>query len=118
MSGVDLEKKIILQKKYKCMGYDIQMQLFYYLLAIVESMCYTTNDVGGRSHCSFGDAKSLKGGSAMKKFIKAALEWLDKAMDAIREKFGSSTVVRASNYQSDLEVGKKYKAQIENKIKK
>jgi len=43
---------------------------------------------------------------------------LDKAMDAIREKFGSSTVVRASNYQSDLEVGKKYKAQIENKIKK
>lgn len=43
-------------------------------------MCCTTNDVGGRFHCSFGDAKSLKGGSAMKKFIKAALEWLDKAM--------------------------------------
>ena len=33
---------------------------------------------------SFGDAKSLKGGSAMKKFIKAALEWLDKAMDVGR----------------------------------
>lgn len=44
-------------------------------------MCYTTHDVGGCFHCSFGDAKSLKGGSAMKKFIKAALEWLDKAMD-------------------------------------
>ena len=43
---------------------------------------------------------------------------IDKAMDAIRGKFGSGTVVRASNYQSDLDVGKKYKAQMENKIKK
>ena len=40
---------------------------------------------------------------------------IDKAMDAIRNKFGSETVVRASNYQSELNVGKKYKAQIENK---
>lgn len=40
---------------------------------------------------------------------------LDKAMDAIRNKFGSATVVRASNYQSDLDVGKKYKAQMENR---
>lgn len=39
---------------------------------------------------------------------------LDKAMDAIRSRFGSETVVRASNYQSELNVGKKYKAQIEN----
>ena len=43
---------------------------------------------------------------------------LDKAMDSIRSRFGSETVVRASNYNSDLNVGKKYKAQIENKIKK
>ncbi len=43
---------------------------------------------------------------------------LDKAMDAIRNKFGSETVVRATNYKSDIEVGKKYKAQIENKNKK
>ncbi len=40
---------------------------------------------------------------------------LDKAMDAIRNKFGSETVVRGSNYQTGIEVGKKYKAQIENK---
>ena len=42
---------------------------------------------------------------------------LDKAMDEIRKKFGSSTVVRAANYQSEIEVGKKYKAQIENNKK-
>lgn len=42
---------------------------------------------------------------------------IDKAMDAIRNKFGSETVVRASNYQSGIDVGKKYKAQIENRKK-
>ena len=42
---------------------------------------------------------------------------LDKAMDAIRGRFGSETVVRASNYNSELNVGKKYKAQIENNKK-
>ena len=39
---------------------------------------------------------------------------IDKALDSIRNRFGSETVVRASNYQSELNVGKKYKAQIEN----
>ncbi len=43
---------------------------------------------------------------------------LDKAMDAIRDRFGSATVMRASNYQSNIDVGKKYKAQMENKDKK
>ncbi len=42
---------------------------------------------------------------------------IDKAMDAIRNKFGSETVVRAANYKSEIDVGKKYKAQIENKNK-
>ena len=42
---------------------------------------------------------------------------LDKAMDAIRGRVGSETVVRASNYNSELSVGKKYKAQIENNKK-
>ena len=42
---------------------------------------------------------------------------LDKAMDAIRSRFGSETVVRASNYNSELNVGKKYKAQMENNKK-
>ena len=42
---------------------------------------------------------------------------IDKAMDAIRSRFGSETVVRASNYNSELNVGKKYKAQIENSKK-
>ena len=39
---------------------------------------------------------------------------IDKALDSIRNRFGSETVVRASNYQSELNIGKKYKAQIEN----
>lgn len=43
---------------------------------------------------------------------------LDRATDAIRSRFGSETLVRASNYQSGLEVGKKYKAQMENQKKK
>lgn len=38
---------------------------------------------------------------------------LDKAMDAIRGKFGSGTLVRASNVNSQLQVGKKYQAQLE-----
>ena len=42
---------------------------------------------------------------------------IDKAMDAIRSRFGSETVVRASNYNSELNVGKKYKAQMENQKK-
>ena len=42
---------------------------------------------------------------------------LDKAMDAIRSRFGSEKVVRASNYNSELNVGKKYKAQMENNKK-
>lgn len=43
---------------------------------------------------------------------------LDKATDAIRSKFGSETLVRGSNYQSGIDVGKKYKAQIKTKQKK
>lgn len=39
---------------------------------------------------------------------------IDKAMDSIRNRFGSEKVVRAATYQSKLDVGKKYKAQIEN----
>ncbi len=42
---------------------------------------------------------------------------LDKAMDAIRNKFGSETLMRATNYESKIDVGKKYKAQIEEKKK-
>ena len=43
---------------------------------------------------------------------------LDKAFDAINNKFGSATIVRGSNLQSGLNVGKKYQAQIEQKKKK
>jgi DNA polymerase-4 len=41
---------------------------------------------------------------------------LDKAIDSIRSKFGSDTIARGSVFQSGAEVGRKYKAQIENKI--
>lgn len=38
---------------------------------------------------------------------------LDQTMDSLRTKFGSGTIVRASAVHSDLDVGKKYKAQME-----
>ena len=40
---------------------------------------------------------------------------LDKALDAINNKYGSSTVTHGTDMQSDLRVGKKYRAQIEQK---
>ena len=42
---------------------------------------------------------------------------LDKAFDAINAKFGSSGIVRGSNLESKIEVGKKYKAQLDQKKK-
>jgi len=39
-------------------------------------------------------------------------------IDAIRSKFGTDMIVRGTNYQSELNVGKKYKAQMENKKEK
>ena len=38
---------------------------------------------------------------------------LDKAYDAINSKFGASTIMRGSSVQSKLDVGKKYRAQME-----
>lgn len=38
---------------------------------------------------------------------------LDKATDALNKKFGSATIMRGSSLQSRLDVGKKYKAQID-----
>lgn len=40
---------------------------------------------------------------------------LDKAFDAINKKYGSATVQRGTSLESKLDVGKKYKAQIEQK---
>ena len=40
---------------------------------------------------------------------------LDKAYDAINRKFGAATIQRGANLQSDLRVGKKYQAQMEQK---
>ena len=42
---------------------------------------------------------------------------LDKAYDAINKKFGAATIQRGSNLQSDLRVGKKYQAQLDEKDK-
>ena len=42
---------------------------------------------------------------------------LDKAYDAINKKFGAATIQRGANLNSDLRVGKKYQAQLENKAK-
>ena len=39
---------------------------------------------------------------------------LDKTVDSIRTKYGSSTIMRGVTYKSSLDVGKKHKAQIEN----
>ena len=40
---------------------------------------------------------------------------IDKTVDNIRNKFGSDTVVRGTSYKTKTNVGKKYKAQMENK---
>ena len=42
---------------------------------------------------------------------------LDKAYDAINKKYGAATIQRGANLNSDLRVGKKYQAQLENKAK-
>ena len=42
---------------------------------------------------------------------------LDRAYDAINSKFGASAIMRGSSIQSRLEVGKKYRAQMEQKKK-
>ena len=42
---------------------------------------------------------------------------LDKAYDAINKKFGTATIQRGANLQSNLRVGKKYEAQMEQKKK-
>lgn len=42
---------------------------------------------------------------------------LDKAYDAINSKFGAATIIRGSSVQSKLDVGKKYRAQMEQKKK-
>ena len=42
---------------------------------------------------------------------------IDKAKDALNAKFGSTTIVRGSSIQSNINVGKKYQAQIEQKKK-
>ena len=42
---------------------------------------------------------------------------LDQAYDAINKKFGAATIQRGSNLQSDLSVGKKYQAQMEQNKK-
>ena len=43
---------------------------------------------------------------------------IDKAKDALNAKFGTATIVRGSSIQSKIDVGKKYKAQIELQQKK
>ena len=43
---------------------------------------------------------------------------VDKAVDIIRSKFGSATILPASALRSAGDVGKKHKAQLDNKIKK
>ena len=42
---------------------------------------------------------------------------IDKTVDTIRNKFGSDTVLRGMSYRAKASVGKKYKAQMENKEK-
>jgi hypothetical protein len=42
---------------------------------------------------------------------------IDKTADALNAKFGTATIVRGSSIQSKIDVGKKYKAQMEIKEK-
>ena len=49
--------------------------------------------------------------------IRERARRLDKATDAINGKYGAATIVRGSSVQSNLDVGKKYRAQMELKKK-
>ena len=40
---------------------------------------------------------------------------LDRTLDAIRSRYGADTVKRGSTCQTDLQVGRRYRAQMENK---
>lgn len=40
---------------------------------------------------------------------------LDQAMDSLRNAFGTDAVVRGAVYHSQLQVGKKYEAQLKNR---
>lgn len=40
---------------------------------------------------------------------------LDQTMDSLRNRFGADTVVRGAAFRSDIRVGQKYRAQMENK---
>ena len=42
---------------------------------------------------------------------------IDKAVDEIRTKYGSATITRGFNYSIDSKIGRKHKAQMENKNK-
>lgn len=42
---------------------------------------------------------------------------VDKAVDSIRGRFGSGTIVAGANYKSDISVGRKHKAQLDQKDK-
>ncbi len=42
---------------------------------------------------------------------------IDKTVDSIRSRFGSDTIVRGATYQASIDVGKKYKAQLDDKKK-
>lgn len=43
---------------------------------------------------------------------------LDRALDAIRNRYGTDTVKRGAAYQTDLQVGRRYRAQLENEREK
>ena len=48
---------------------------------------------------------------------KERLQKLDKAYGAINQRFGTATIQRGANLNSNLRVGKKYQAQMEQKEK-
>ena len=55
-----------------------------------------------------------------KKFMDICREYApvaERTRDALNAKFGSATIVRGSSLESKIDVGKKYKAQMEQKKK-
>ena len=53
----------------------------------------------------------------LKQAVRRAEKKLDQAVDHIRGKFGSDTICRGAILRSDLQVGKKYKSQLDDKKK-
>ena len=86
------------------------------LLALADSVASRIRADGVRAYCVSVTirANDFKDKSHQQTLLEKKL---DQAVDHIRGKFGSDTICRGAILRSDLQVGKKYKSQLDDKKK-